>query len=278
MITAKTKICLIIGDPVEHSLSPQMHNSAYKALGIDNKFVFLAANVKKENIKIILEAVKAMNIRGLTCTIPHKVEVMKFLSMENIDPVAKKIGAINTVVNNNGILKGYNTDWLGILAPLEKITSLENKNVAILGAGGAARAMVYAVTTKGASFTVYNRTLDKAEALAKEFGGAGKSLNDIPEITTSDIILNATPLGMEPNINETPLEKKYINNKHIVFDATYAPYETRLIKEAKEQGAKVIHGLEMLLYQALSQFEIYTKQKAPEDVMRQVLLDSIASN
>jgi len=271
-ITAKTKICIIIGDPVEHSLSPQMHNAAYEALGIEDQFVFLGARVNVENVGDVVTAMKVMGIRGLTCTIPHKMEVMKFIEPENIDPVARKIGAVNTVVNDNGVIKGYNTDWLGVLTPLESVTSLQGKKVAVLGAGGAARAMIYAVTSKGASFTVYNRTLDKAEELAKEFGGQGKSLDDVAEITQADIILNATALGMHPDENETPLPKEYITNKHIVFDAIYVPYETRLLKEAKEQGAQIIHGLDMLLYQGLPQFEIYTNQKAPEDVMRKVLM------
>jgi len=263
---------MIIGDPVGHSLSPAMHNKAYEALGIDDEFVYVASRVKIEDVKDVVKAAAAMGIRGLTCTIPHKVEVMKYLDKKYIDPVALRIGAVNTIVNDNGILKGYNTDWLGVLMPLEKVIDLKGKSVAILGAGGAARAMAYAMSSSGAFFTVFNRTLEKAVDLSRDFGGLARSYKDIAEVKDMDIILNATPLGMHPYENETPLPKQYITKKQIVFDAIYSPFETRLLREAKEQGAKVIHGVEMLLYQGAAQFELYTGRKAPESVMRGVLL------
>lgn len=270
-ISARTRICMIIGDPVEHSLSPAMHNKAYESLGIDDEFVFVSARVKTENMKDAVRAAAVMGIRGLTCTIPHKVEVMKYLDKKYIDPVARKIGAVNTIVNDNGILRGYNTDWLGVLTPLEKVIDLDGKSVAILGAGGAARAMAYAVSSSGAFFTIYNRTLERAEDLSRDFGGQARSYKDIAEVKDMDVILNATPLGMRQLENETALPKKYITKKQIVFDAIYTPFETRLLREAKEQGAKVIHGAEMLLHQGTAQFELYTGRKAPESVMRGVL-------
>jgi shikimate dehydrogenase len=272
-ITAKTKICMVIGDPVNHSLSPQMHNSAYAALGIDNQFIFLAAQVNSKDTGRALEAVKTLGIRGLSCTIPHKTEVMKYLDPENIDDVAKKIGAVNTIVNENGNLKGYNTDWLGILTPLEKITTLDGKKIAILGAGGAARAVFYAVKTKGAKVTIYNRTFEKAQTLADHFGGEARTMEEIAEIQNADIIINATTSGMQPTVNETLVPKKFITNKHIVFDVVYNPFETKLLLDAKEKGATIIHGLEMLLYQGTAQFELFTGQNAPEEIMRNALLN-----
>lgn len=271
-INAKTKICLIIGDPVEHSLSPIMHNRAYEELRIDDKFVFIAARVEKANLKEVLNGAKALGIRGLACTMPHKTEVMQLLAPENIDPVALKIGAINTVVNENGILRGYNTDWQGILMPLEKITSLKNKKVAILGAGGAARAMAYAVSAKGASFTVFNRSLDKAQELAREFGGKAQPLEQIKDAADSDIILNATALGMETRATDTPFPKEFLNENQIIFESIYSPYETQLLKDASEAGARIIHGVEMLLYQGTSQFELFTKRPAPVEAMREALV------
>lgn len=270
-ITAKTKMCLIIGDPVGHSLSPQMHNAAYEALGIDDQFVFTAANVKIEEMEKVIQAVKVLGIRGLTCTIPHKIEVMKYLDKKNIDKDAQIIGAVNTVVNDNGILKGYNTDWLGVLIPLEKITTLKNKKAAVIGAGGAARAMVYALKSKGANVTIYNRTQEKAKELALEFHTTYDTFNNIEKIKLFDIILNATSVGMYPNEKECPIPIELLHAKHIVFDVIYSPYETRLLKEAKEKGAKIIHGLEMLLYQGTAQFELYTGKKAPEEIMRKIL-------
>lgn len=270
-ISARTKICMIIGDPVEHSLSPAMHNRAYEALGIDDEFVFIGARVKAGDVKEVVNAVRAMGIRGLTCTIPHKIEVMKYLDKEFIDPVALKIGAVNTIVNDDGTLKGYNTDWQGTLMPLKKLTELKGKSVAILGAGGIARAMAYTVSSEGSFFTVFNRTIEKAEELSREFGGLARSYKDIASVRDMDIILNATSVGMSPHENETPLPKEYIAKKHIVFDAIYAPYETRFLREASEQGARVIHGIEMLLYQGAAQFELYTGKKAPESAMREAL-------
>ncbi len=277
-ITAKTKICMIIGDPVEHSLSPAMHNKAYEALGIDDEFVYVGARVKTEDVKDVVKAVAAMGIRGLTCTIPHKVEIMKYLDKKYIDPIALKIGAVNTIVNDDGILRGYNTDWIGVLKPFEQVIGLKGKSVAILGAGGVARAMAYAMSSSGAFFTVFNRTLEKAEDLSRDFGGQARSYKDIEQVRQMDIILNATPLGMNPFGNETPLPKQYISKKQIVFDAIYSPFETRLLREAREQGAKVIHGVDMLLYQGTAQFELYTGRKAPEGVMRRVLEENVIAS
>jgi len=178
---------------------------------------------------------------------------------------------VNSIVSENGILKGYNTDWLGVLTPLEKLTTLEEKKVAIIGAGGAARAIVYALSVKGAKVTIYNRTFDKAQTLAEEFGGEARTMNEIAEVRNADIIINATAIGMHPTENESLVPKEYITNKHIVFDVIYEPFETKLLLDAKEKGATIIHGLEMLLYQGTAQFELFTGQKAPEDIMRKVL-------
>lgn len=269
-VTAKTKICIIIGDPIEHSLSPLMHNAAYQSLGIDDKFVFLAAQVKVENIEKVVNAMRVMGVRGLTCTIPHKVAVMKYL--DEIDPIAEKIGAVNTVVNENGNLKGYNTDWLGVVTPLEKIGKpLKNMKVALLGAGGAARAMAYGVTQKGAHLTIYNRTLLKSQELATEVNAECKNLANM-DLTDTDVIMNSTSVGMGDKENLTLVPKEQLHRDQIVFDAVYNPYETRLLKEAKGQGANIIHGMDMLLYQGIAQFELYTGFTAPEEVMRQTLL------
>lgn len=280
-ISAKTKLCIIIGDPVEHSLSPLMHNAAYEELRIDDQFVFTGATVKSENLENVIKGVRAMRIRGLTCTIPHKIEVMKYL--DEIDEIAKQIDAVNTVVNDNGKLKGYNTDWLGVVNPLEKHIKLSGKKVALIGAGGAAHAMAYGVLKKGASLTIFNRTVEKAEELSAYMEKLGfmvdvKSVNDISLIKDYDIILNSTSLGMGEQINETSVPKEFIKKDHIVFDAVYVPYETRFLKEAKENGATIIHGTEMLLHQGLVQFELYTGHKAPEDVMRKVLINKLNIN
>lgn len=272
-LSSKTKICLVIGDPIEHSLSPQMHNSAYKSLGLDSNFVYLAAQVKVAKIKKVVEAMQALNIRGISCTIPHKVEILKYL--KNIDPIAKKIGAVNTLVNTGNKIIGYNTDWLGVLTPLKVVKNIKGKKVALLGAGGAARAAAYGITHEGGKLTIYNRNVDKAETLAKEFKCEARGLSELKQVKDAEIVINSTPLGMMPNLEESPLPKEFIQKNQIIFDIVYNPLETKLIKDAKSKGARVILGLEMLLYQGVVQFELYTGQKAPVAVMRKTLLQCL---
>ncbi len=264
-----TTLCVIIGDPVAHSLSPAIHNAAYKALGMDGRFRYEARQVKPDELAGFMRKVRDKGIRGISCTTPHKVAAMKYL--DDTDPVADRIGAVNTVVNDGGRLKGYNTDWLGIVGPLEKIAPLKGKQVALLGAGGVARSIAYGLTKKGAEVTIYNRTVEKARELAKEFGARSAGLDQVATAKHADIIVNATSAGMSPHEDATPLPKEYISSRQIVFDSIYVPYETRLLKEAAAKGARVIHGTEMLLGQALAQFKLYTGYDAPEDVMRRAL-------
>lgn len=270
-ISAKTKICMVIGDPIEHSLSPLLHNTGYQHLGIDDQFVYVAANVKIENIKACALGIHALGIRGVSCTMPHKLEIMKYL--DKIDPTAKEIGAVNTVVNDNGVLIGYNTDWLGVVEPLKIRTSLSNKKVAVIGAGGASRAIVYGLREMGCVVTIYNRTLQKAKLLAEELCVKAKSLTELDDLGNTDIIINATSVGMAPDIHQTPIPKQYISKHHIVLDAIYNPGQTQLLKDAQEQKAVAIQGFEMLLYQAVAQFELYTGHKAPIEEMKKVLIE-----
>jgi shikimate dehydrogenase len=272
-ISAKNKICLIIGDPVEHSLSPLMHNAGYEALNIDDKFIYLGARVDLKDIKAVVCAMRAMSLRGLTCTIPHKVKVIRYL--DKIDKTASKIGAVNSIVNDKGILKGYNTDWIGVVKPLEKVTALKGKKAAVLGAGGASRAVVYGLLAKGSKVTIFNRTVGNAAKLANDFNCGFGDLKDEAAVSDNDIIVNATAVGMAPNTEASPISSQLITNRHIVFDAVYIPYETKLLKKAKEKGATVIHGTEMLLHQGTAQFELYTGKPAPVDVMRKVLLKNL---
>ncbi len=267
-ITAKTKICMVIGDPVAHSLSPQMHNAGYEALNIDNQYIYVGCKVDVNDIDDFIKGVRVMKIQGISCTMPHKIAVMPYL--DEINEVAKKIGAVNTIVNDNGKLIGYNTDWLGIITPLEKITTIKNKRVALIGAGGAARAAAYAVTSKGANLTIYNRTLEKAQKLVEIFGGTAFRLDGLNNITNADIIINTTSVGLK-NKNETILPKKFITKNQILFDAVYGN-ETQFLRDAKEKGTQTIAGVEMLLCQGVEQFKLFTGHDAPVDVMRKILL------
>jgi len=268
-ITAKTKINMVIGDPVEHSLSPQIHNAGYEALKIDDQFVYVACHVEIKNIENFIKGIRALNINGVSCTIPHKIAIMPFL--DEIEEIAKILGAVNTIVNDNGKLIGHNTDWLGVLVPLEKLTTLQNKTVALIGAGGAARAAAFAVTKAGAKLSIYNRTVEKAKILAKDFTGVAYSLEKIENVKSADIIINTTPIGLKEQI-KTPVPKEFITNKQIIFDAVYGIEETQLIKDAKEQGAKTISGIEMLLHQGFAQFKLFTGYDAPVEAMIKTIL------
>lgn len=267
MLTAKTKICLVVGWPIDHSLSPAMHNAAYKALGMEDEFVFLGANVQETDVEGMIKAMRILGIRGYACTMPHKLKILEYLN--EIDPIAKQIGAVNTVVNENGFLKGYNTDWLGVVTPLKKLTNLNGKKVAIIGAGGAARAVVYGLLKQGADISViFNRELSQAEELAKNFNVdcSIKGLEEIEQISGVDIIVNATPLGMRGELEgQTPLPKEFIKPGQIIFDVVYSLQDTRLLREAKEQGAKVVSGVEMVLYQAIDQFAFHAGCKLTDE-------------
>jgi shikimate dehydrogenase len=249
-----------------------MHNAAYEALGIDHKFVFTAAHVDESNLQQAIEGARALGIRGITVTIPHKINVLQYL--DTIDEVAQKIGAVNTIVNENGKLAGYNTDWIGVKASIERaIGSAQGKKAAVLGAGGAARGVVYGLMQAGAKVTVFNRTQKAAEEIARDFDCAVASLEELDKVKDMDIIMNSTPLGMGDHKDKTPLPAEYIRKEHVIFDAVYIPYETRLLRDAKESGATIIHGLDMLLHQGTAQFTYYTGKPAPEDVMKKILLD-----
>jgi shikimate dehydrogenase len=273
MKTAKTKICLIIGNPVEHSLSPLMHNVAYEAVGLEEKFVYLARTIPVENIKNIIDAVRTLGIVGLTCTVPHKIEVIPYL--DEIDPTARKIGAVNSIVNTNGILKGFNTDWMGAITPLKEKMDLSKKNVLVIGAGGAARAVVYGLIKEGVKVTVTNRTLSKAVELAAEYECKSTDKIDKEIIAQQHVIINTTSVGMHPHEGISPLPMDGVHKGQVVMDIVYAPYETEFLIQGKKRGATIIHGTEMLLYQGTAQFELYTGVKAPVEVMRKTLLDAL---
>lgn len=268
-INAKTTICAIIGNPVEHSLSPLMHNAGYEHLGLN--FSYCAFRV--ENAKEAIIGIRALGIKGVSVTIPHKVAVMPYL--DSIEDTAQKIGAINTIVNENGKLTGYNTDYIGAIGALEEKTTLKGKKVIVVGAGGASRAVVFGLMQKKANVLILNRTEDKAKELAQQSGASYGSLERMKEITTSDILVHATSVGMHPNEKDSAIPKQFLHKNLVVFDIVYNPKETQLIRDAKEKGATIVYGYKMLLYQAVGQFELFTKQKAPVAIMEDALVKEL---
>jgi len=269
-ISGKTKICLVVGDPIEQTLSPLMHNKTYEAMGIGHEFVYLAAQVKIKDMKDMIKAARIMGIKGLACTMPHKVKVIKYL--DEIDEKAKEIGAVNTVVNENGILKGYNTDWLGILNPLKKRIVLKKKKVGIIGAGGAARAAIYGMALEKADIKIFNINIKEAKLLAKKYNSSAADFKSLSELKNFDVIINCTPLGMKPYEDRSPVSASVFRKGQVVMDVVYKPYETKMLKQAKKKGAKIIRGYEMLVHQGAAQFAFHTKRKAPVKVMKKVLM------
>lgn len=268
-INAKTTLCAVIGNPIEHSLSPQMHNAGYEALGLH--FAYVAFRVEK--LKEAVEGVRALGIRGVSVTIPHKQEVMQYV--DSVDPLAEKIGAVNTILNESGKLKGLNTDYTGAIRALEEKTTLQGKTVAVLGAGGAAKAIVYGLSEKGATVRVFNRNTEHGEKLAEATGTRFYDLEKTEEIHSCDIIIHATSVGMTPNTDQSLLSKEILKPSQIVMDIVYNPKETALLKNAKEAGCQIVYGYKMLLYQAVTQFELFTGVSAPVEIMEDALVKGL---
>ena len=274
MITGKTIICGLIGNPVEHSISPAMQNAAFKALKLD--YIYLPFRVSQQDLNAAVNGMRALNIRGMNVTIPHKVEVMGLL--DRIDGMASKIGAVNTIVNDEGILTGYNTDADGFMESLtENGVYPTGKKVLILGAGGAARAVAFALLDKGAEVILMNRTLDKARELADQLASqfkrnieiyAWNETNMEKTIPKVKLIVNTTSIGMSPKSQETPLPSRFLKPETLVYDIVYNPIQTRLLKEAGMNGAVTISGIDMLAWQGALAFEKWTGQKAPLEIMK----------
>jgi shikimate dehydrogenase len=269
-LIANTRICCLIGDPVEHSLSPLIHNAAFKALGLNYAYITLQASDAGQAI----DTVRTNGIRGASITTPHKVNALKYL--DRLDPAARKIGAVNTIINDNGRLTGYNTDGDAALKALEEVTDLGGKRVVLVGSGGAALAIAAALKEETANLIILNRTEAKAKELADK-GGAldAGGLDKISLVAKADILINATTVGMSPNIEDTVVPREFLHDHLTVFDIVYNPKETRLLREALASGCTVVYGYKMLLYQAAKQFKLFTGHPAPLKVMESVLVRAL---
>lgn len=268
MITPHTALYGVFGDPVSHSLSPLIHNAAFAHIGYDA--AYLAFRIK--DIRAAVSAMKALSMKGASITIPHKIPVMEYL--DEIDDMARNIGAVNTIINRDGRLSGYNSDWLGAMRALKEKTEICGKSVGIIGAGGAARAIGFGIRKEGGKTVIINRSVNKGESLAKDIGAEFIPLS---EISTSDcrIIINTTPIGMTPNIDATPIPKEMLHKNMMVMDIVYNPLKTRLLKESEEQGCTIIDGLSMFIYQGAFQSELWTGKPAPVELMREVVKQAL---
>ena len=270
MIDASTKICCLIGDPVEHSLSPLIHNAGYRSLGINYAHVLFRVS----DVKRAVEGIRGLGIRGASVTIPHKTSVLKYL--DRVDPLAGKIGAVNTIVNDGGILTGYNTDGDGALKALDEVTKLKGKEAILVGAGGAASAIAFGLEARGVKLVVLNRTEDKARKLAKRVNAKESgNLERLSEISSADVLINTTSVGMWPETDQSIIPKELLHDGLTVFDIVYNPKETRLLIEARERGCTIVYGYKMFLYQAARQFEIFTGRQAPLPAMESALTQAL---
>ncbi|GAH82415.1 unnamed protein product, partial [marine sediment metagenome] len=222
--------------------------------------------LRASEIERAIETIRARDIRGASVTTPHKVTALK--SLDRLDPTAKAIGAVNTIVNDNGVLTGYNTDGEGALKALKEVTDLGGKRVVLVGSGGAALAIAAALKENGAKLVILNRDEAKARQLADKVGAEDAGvLSKISLVTKADILINATTVGMSPETKETIVPQEFLHDHLTVFDIVYNPKETRLITEARARGCAVVYGYKMLLYQAARQFELFTGRPAPLEVM-----------
>ncbi len=268
------QLCGVIGHPVSHSLSPLLHNAAFEHFNLP--FVYLTFDVLAQDLDAAIEGMRALSIRGFSVTTPHKVKVMEWL--DEIDPMALKIGAVNTVVNDNGCLTGYNTDGDGALRALTEITPVQGKKIMLLGAGGAARAIGTALVAAGADLLIVNRTADKAVSLAANIGAQAIGVEQLSDyLPQAEIIYNATTVGMSPESQETPIPTTHLRPEMIVIDAIYHPLRTQLLEDAARAGCKTIAGSRMLLWQAVRQFQLFTNsERDPSQVMQDALITKLA--
>jgi len=259
MMDSQTELYGVIGNPVRHSLSPMIHNGAFRRLGWNA--VYLAFEVK--NVEEALRGIRGLGVRGVSVTIPFKTEVLPFL--DKIEGLAKKVGAVNTIINRRGRLIGYNTDCEGALEALEEKMDLRGKRVVLLGAGGAARAIGFGLKERGVPLIVVNRSKERGWALSKELRCNYLPISSLARMKEgeleADILINATSLGMVPRDGETPIPKKFLKKGMVVMDIVYEPLQTRLLREAKEKGCVTVDGLEMLIRQGMAQFEIWTGRR-----------------
>ena len=279
LINAKTKVCALFGHPVGHSLSPEMHNAAFEALGLP--FVYVAHDVQPGHVAKALEGIRVMGYRGLSVTIPHKVEALA--AVDDVEETARGIGCINTVVNDDGCLRGYNSDGLGALGALRDAgADPQGQRGVVLGSGGAARAITMTLAREAPPerLTILGVELQELERLvadARERGRApvdGKPLTDASlrqEIAAADVLLHCSSVGMHPNVEQSLVPPELLRAGLVVFDAVYNPRQTKLLREAQTAGCRTVSGLEMFLGQAYVQFELWTGQPAPRDIMRRVV-------
>jgi len=282
-ISGKTKICGVIGNPIQHTLSPTIQNSAFNHLNLD--FIFLAFKVKTAELEMAIQGMRSLDIHGLNVTMPHKNMVINYL--DEIDSTVESLNSANTIVNKKGRLLGFNTDGIGAVKALqENGVDLSSSKVVLLGAGSAGRAIAFSIADKVEDLIVLNRDITKAKNLElnlklkfnKNIHHGALSQDSIQKnLRSSDLLINATNVGMGPNSKLSIVNPKLLTSDLTVMDIVYNPLETKLLSDAKIVGAKTINGLEMLIYQGAASFELWTGRKAPIEIMKLATLKQISN-
>ncbi|MFZ3209105.1 MAG: shikimate dehydrogenase [Geobacteraceae bacterium] len=281
-ITNSTRFCAVIGNPVAHSLSPAIHNAAFHELGLD--LVYLAFRV--EDVKGALAGMRALeSFRGMSVTIPHKIEVMKYL--DEIAEVDRSIGSINTIINEKGKLTGLGTDGPGALKALvDAGVELHGKNILMLGSGGAARAIAFTLARSAAlgKLSILDINDSMLQGLTTDLKTGTGALIEAGLLTDfslaqamkhAEVIINCTPIGMHPNVNDSLIPAGLFQPGQVVFDIVYTPLETKLLADARSRGLKTVSGVEMFINQAVLQFRHFTGIDAPVEVMRRVVMERL---
>ncbi len=279
IITGTTKVFCLIGHPVEHSFSPIMHNAQIQELGLD--YVYVAYDVHPDNLEKAINGMRALGIRGMNVTVPHKENVIQYI--DEIDPIAEKMGAVNTIKNDDGILKARNTDAGGAKKSLiDAGCEISGKNILFLGSGGVARSIAYILSEEANKIVLTDIVEEQAIKVAMEIkenmganieGKISNSKTITEEIKKADILINATPLGMHPKVDATPISKDLLHSDLFVFDVVYNPLETRLMKDAAEVGCKTLSGLDMLVNQGVLAFEWWTGKTPNSKLMKRKIID-----
>jgi shikimate dehydrogenase len=275
IINGKTGLYGIIGDPVDHSLSPAMHNAAFAAAGINGVYL----PIRPFSLPLALSGLRALGFRGISVTVPFKVEIMPLL--DEIDPVARQIGAVNTLVftskeaSHLPLCTGYNTDWVGANQALAEELDLANSTVLIIGAGGAARAVGFGLRKAGANVLLTNRTETRGRHLAQQLGCDFVPTGELDAIRAEGMV-NTTSVGMSPHDDALPIHPDLLPHFSVVMDIVYAPLATKLLREASARGLRTVDGLKMLEYQAIAQFRLWTGRTPPTAIMRKALLAELS--
>jgi len=262
------RVYVVMGSPIAHSLSPIMHNMAFRATRSNG--VYIALDVK--DISRAMAGFRNLHFKGASITIPHKVPVMKYL--DDVDATAARIKAVNTIIEDNGRLVGFNTDCDGAVGALSEKISISGKKVAIIGAGGAARAIAYGIASKKGSVTILNRTRHKGEQLARDLELDFRPLAECRHVKC-DVVINATPVGMTPHVHDAPVPEDFLEKDMVVMDIVYSPLKTKLLKTAENIGCVTVDGISMFVYQGARQFELWTGLNAPLEIMKMAVIAAL---